>query len=350
MKRLIPLLVLLLAVTAIPILGQEVTERESGTFATGTIRLARTVAPKAKIVVASAVQLSGSIRIVSHTSDSLLVDYRKVAKASGRSEAIDFIDLISVVVEGRAETPVVKMRAPNPAPWSGTDYSGLVELELTVPSSAEVEIQAPIYDVNVRGPLRALDIPESLGKLEIAKITARLNVTTANRRVILTDISGEISAATTNSSLLAENIACPDEQARFRNDGGDIDIVGMVGTLNVKNSYGRVTVKNWRAKGSSSYIRGASGPVSVEITAMDEGQLVISNRQEDIEISVPDRLSAFYTLSVDDDGIIEATNFTFTPDLVEHNRLNLQSGDGRVDIRGSVKGKGNIFIRGKSGE
>jgi hypothetical protein len=83
---------------------------------------------------------------------------------------------------------------------------------------------------------------------------------------------------------------------------------------------------------------------------MTEGQLVVSNRQEDIEITVPDTLSAFYTLSVDDDGIIEATNFPFTPDLVERNRLNLQSGDGRVDILGSVKGKGNIYIRGRSGE
>ncbi|MEW5796261.1 MAG: hypothetical protein AB1772_07845 [Candidatus Zixiibacteriota bacterium] len=350
MTRYSLLMVLYLAVVASPLLGQEVIERESGTYATETIRIARPVAPKAKIEVASAVHLSGSIKIVTHTADSLVVEYRKVAKASSRSEAIDFIDLISVVSEGRAETPVVKMRAPNPAPWSGTDYAGMVELELIVPSGAELEIEAPIYDLTARGPLRALDIPESLGKMEISGITERLNVSTANRRVTLSDIKGQVSAVTSNSSLLVENLSCPDEQARFRNDGGDIDIVGVVGTLNVRNSYGRISIEKWTAKGSSSYIRGTSGPVAVEITSMDEGQLVISNRQEDIEISVPDTLSAFYTLSVDDDGIIEASNFSFTPDLVEHNRLNLVAGDGRVDIRGSVKGKGNIFIRGKAGE
>jgi hypothetical protein len=301
-------------------------------------------------MVVSAVYLSGNIRIVSHVSDSLLVVYRKVAKAATRSQAIDFIDLISVVIEGRTETPVIKMRAPNPAPWSGTDYSGQVELELTIPSGAELEIQAPTFDVTATGPLRALDIPESMGRLEISKITERLNVSTANRGVTLSDLAGQISAATTKSSLVARNIASPDDQARFRNDGGDIDIIGLVGTLNIKNSYGRITIEQWEAKGQSSYIRGASGPVSIELTAMLEGQLVVSNRQEDIEITVPDLLSAFYTLSVDDDGVIEATNFSFTPDLVERNRLNLQSGDGRVDIRGSVKGQGNIFIRGKSGE
>lgn len=350
MKRLIiPLLPLILMITATAT-AQEVIEREAGLFETENILMAKAVAPRAKIVVASAVHLSGTIKIVTSSSDSLRIEYRKVAKAGDRSQAIDFIDLISVVIEGRPETPVVKMRAPNPAPWSGTDYSGRIEAEMKVPDGSEVEIQAPTFDVTVNGPLRALDIPESLGRLEISKIIERLNVATANRRVTLNEISGQISAATTNSSLIAENISCPDNEARFRNEGGDIDIVDIVGTLNVKNSYGRINIERWQSKGESSYIRGISGPVSIEITAMDNGQLVVSNQQEDIEIMLPDTLSAFYTLSVDDDGLIEATGFPFTPDLVERNRLNLQSGSGRVDIRGSIKGKGNIFVRGKSGD
>jgi hypothetical protein len=331
-------------------LGQEVAERENNVFATEPIQKGRTVARNAKLLVASAVHLSGTIHIRSHESDSLLISYVKVAKAGDRSQAIDFIDLISVVVEGRNDSPKIEMRSPNPAPWSGTDYSGQVELEIVAPAGCEIEIRALAYDVTVTGPLRALDIPESLGKIEVANISERLNVVTANRRVMLNDISGQISAATANSSLTAQNVRSLEDQARFRNDGGDIEIVSLVGTLDIKNSYGRITVEDFESQGRSSYVRGASGPISIELISMTEGQLVVSNRQEDVEITVPDTLSAFYTLSVDDDGVIEATNFPFTPDLVERNRLSLQSGDGRVDILGSIKGKGNIFIRGKSGE
>jgi hypothetical protein len=345
-----PLLVAIVVLTAVTVSGQEVIEREAKVFATGRLFAARSIAPKAKVLVASAVHLSGTIRITSHESDSLLVKYVKVAKAGDRSQAIDFIDLISVVIEGRGGSHVVEMRSPNPAPWSGTDYYGQVEIEIAVPVGCEIEVRAQAYDVTVIGPLRALDIPESLGKLEISNISERLNVATANRRIVLSDIKGQVSAATTNSTLMAENVTSIDDQARFRNDGGDIEIIDLVGTLDIKNSYGRITVENFESRGRSSYIRGASGPISIEVTAMTEGQLVVSNRQEDIDITVPDTLSAFYTLSVDDDGIIEATNFPFTPDLVERNRLNLQSGDGRVDILGSVKGKGNISIRGRSGE
>jgi len=344
------LLVTIAVLTAATVSGQEVIEREAQVFATGQLSVVRSIAPKAKVLVASAVHLSGAIRITSHESDSLLVRYVKVAKAGDRSQAIDFIDLISVVVEGRGDSPVVEMRSPNPAPWSGTDYYGQVEIEIVAPADCEIEIRAQAYDVTVIGPLRALDIPESLGKLEISNVSERLNVATANRRIALSNIKGQVSAATTNSSLVAENVTSIEDQARFRNDGGDIEIIGLVGTLDIKNSYGRITVEKFESQGRSSYIRGASGPISIEVMTMTEGQLVVSNRQEDIEITVPDTLSAFYTLSVDDDGIIEATNFPFTPDLVERNRLNLQSGDGRVDILGSVKGKGNIYIRGRSGE
>jgi hypothetical protein len=161
--------VMLVVLTAATVSGQEVIQREAKVFATEQLSAARSISPKAKVLVASAVHLSGTIQITSHESDTLLVRYVKVAKAGDRSQAIDFIDLISVVLEGRRDSPVVEMRSPNPAPWTGTDYSGRVEIEIVVPEGCEVEIRAQAYDVTVTGPLRALDIPESLGKLEISR-------------------------------------------------------------------------------------------------------------------------------------------------------------------------------------
>jgi hypothetical protein len=330
--------------------AQEVVEREAGVFATEKITIRKAVGARPKIQLAAAVYLSGTIRIATQNSDTLDVRYVKTAKAADRSQAIDFIDLISVVIEGRPGSPVVKMRAPNPAPWSGTDYSGQVEMEIIAPSDAEIEILASPFDVTTVGPLRALDIPESLGGMNISNITESLNLTTANRAVKLKDITGQISVVTSRETLAAEDITSLDDQARFRNDGGDIEIIGMNGSVNIKNTYGRIDIEGFVARGQSSIIRGSSRPIAIEVIEMKEGQLVVSNRQEDIEIVVPDTLSAFYSLSVDDDGIIEASNFPFTPDLVERNRLNLQSGDGRIDVSASVKGKGNIYIRGRSGE
>ncbi len=339
---------LALLVLATAAAGQDVHKRENGIFSTDNINASQAIDPNAIIKIASASYLSGELTITTSDSAALQIVYRKVAKAADRSQAIDFIDLISVVVSGRPEAPEVKLRAPNPAPWSGTDYSGRVEAELIVPVGAEVVIEATMFDVKATGPLKGLEIPESLGRIDVQHITASLNVATANRRVTVSDIAGEISISTTNSSIIAEFIEASQGQARFRNEGGDIRIENMIGAINARNRFGRITLEAFEPRGEGSVIRGGSGPILVDIKAMNEGQVVITNRQEDIEIIVPDTMSAFYTLSVGEDGVIEANHFPFTPDLVQRDRLSLQSGDGKVDIRGSIRGKGNIYVRGRS--
>lgn len=332
------------------ITAQEVFKREKGVYVTEEISATMLITADATVLIASAVYLSGKLTILSEESDSLKITYIKVAKATDRSVAIDYIDLISVLLEGRPQAPVVKLRSPNPAPWSGSNNSGRVEATIHVPPGVQIEIDAQTFDVTARGPLRALDIPKSLGRIDISGITERLFVTTANRRVTVADITGKISIATSNSSLIARSLTSLEEQARLRNDGGDIRITGFVGSINARNSFGRITLRDFEPRGEGSYIRGASGPVSVEIVQMSEGQVVITNRQEDIDISVPDTLSAFFNLSVGDNGIIETSNFPFIPDLVQRTRLSLQAGDGRVDIRGTIKGRGNIYVRGRAGE
>ena len=343
------LLIGLIASMASAAAAQEVHRRDNGRYATGKIVVGMACRSDARITIASALYLSGEITITTSAADSVYVAYTKVAKAPDRSTAIDFIDLISVDLAGRPESPLVTMRAPNPAPWSGTNNSGQVEAEIVVPPGAEVEINAPPFDVTTTGPLRALDIPESLGRLDVTEVTERLRIATANRRVTIAGISGDISVATTNSTLIARSVTSLEGQARFRNEGGDIRIDGLTGSVNAKNSFGRITIEGFAPRGEGSYIRGTSGPITVEITQMSESQLVITNHQEDIDITVPDTLSAFYTLSVGEDGVIEASNFTFTPDLVQRDRLSLVSGDGAATIRGSVKGQGNIYVRGRSG-
>ncbi|MCP4683839.1 MAG: hypothetical protein GY867_00165, partial [bacterium] len=166
----------------------------------------------------------------------------------------------------------------------------------------------------------------------------------------LDNITGQISASTSNSTLRATNINTGDSQAKFRNNGGDIRIEGFVGGINAKNSYGRITIVDFEPRGQSNHIRSTSGPITLEISQMSEGQLVVANRHEDIDITIPDTLSAYLTLAVDEDGVIEATHFPFVSDLVQPNRLSLVAGAGDVDISGTVRGKGNIYVRGTKGE
>jgi hypothetical protein len=89
-----------------------------------------------------------------------------------------------------------------------------------------------------------------------------------------------------------------------------------------------------------------SGPIELDIVEVDNAQLRITNRFEDIEINLPNTASAVFSLVVGEGGKIEISNIDVKPQLIEHNRMNLISGDGESVISSSVRGSGNIYIRG----
>ena len=341
---------MLTAVLSTVAVGQEIVEKEPGLYATRELRATVPIGPQNRLVIRSAVRLSGSLTITADKSANVSLTYTKRARADSKSKGIDYIDLIAVSLDQAVDQARLEMRAPNPAPWDKEDEAGIVVATLVVPVNCTIEVDASGFDVTAQGPLRSLVIQPSLGRIEARKVTDKLDVTTANQRVLLDEITGDISAATTNASIVATKITSLAKAARFRNEGGDIKINGLQGALNAKNSYGRIDLNDFRPKGEPSFVRGNSAPVIVRISDMPDGRLVITNQFEDIEVTVPDTISANFSLAVDEDGAIETTNLRFKTDLVEKDRLNLHTGSGAAEISGSIRGKGRIYVRGAKGD
>lgn len=351
MKFLWPIAIITILINVSPaLLAQEITEVESGLFTTAPTTLVEPASAQPSLIVKSAVNLAGELTITTTKDSEVSVTFQKRARTSDRSQAFDYIDLIDVNLSSRPTGAVLELRAPNPAPW-GNDYeSGLVQAEIVVPEGTAVTVEAPYFDVTAEGKLSSIVIPSSLGRLRISGIKEKTDVSTSNRRLMLTDITGEINASTTNSSLIANNITAKNGTARFRNEGGDIRIEGFTGEINVRNSYGRISISEFKPEGKGNFIRGNSSPILLEVEELSEGQLFVTNRHEDIDLVVPSAISAFFSLSVDDDGEIKTSNLSVVADLVERKRLNLIAGSGTADIGGSIQGKGNIFVRGQDSD
>jgi flagellar motor protein MotB len=327
--------------------AQEIFEEASGLFSTRQLQAAAPIGKQKKVMIQSVNTLRGEIVIKADAVDEVSVTYFKKSKAASKSKAIDYIDLIAVRLEPVAEGLRLHLSAPNPAPWSGQE-AGLVEAVVIVPESCVIEIEAQYFDITAEGPFEGMIVPLSLGNLEIADVTKQLKLKTANGRVSIERISGDISVATSNAELEAKDITSLGRQAEFTNDGGDIHIDGFTGEMSVKNSYGRIEITDFEVDGSSNLIRGFSGPIVVDIRRITDGQVVINNRFEDIEIALPNNLSARLSLAVDDNGKIQVSDIPFRTDLVEPNRLNLVTGEGEALISASVRGAGNISIRSGS--
>ena len=345
--RLVFFVFLLLAVSAT---AQEIVEKEKGLYSTKDLKAVTQIGALKTIFIKSAVGLGGKLQIQTDPGKNVMVTYTKQARAADRDKGIDYIDLISLQLGTTAEDVRLEMRAPNPAPWRQADEAGIVDVVVTVPENCLIDIDASSFDVTAVGPFKSFVVHASLGRMDISEVTGKVDVTPSNRRINLEKITGELSVSTTNESIIARDIKCPDGQAQFRNDGGDIKLDRVVGGINIKNSYGRIDVSDYQPSGTGNFIRNNSGPIILELSHMTGGQLVITNQYEDIELSIPDTLSAVLSLKVDEDGVIQAKNFPFRSDLVERNRLSLRLGKGEADISGSIRGKGNIYVRGVKGE
>lgn len=332
---------LVLGVTA-----QDIFQSGAGSFSTADLTLVAKVESQRRILIRATPNLVGHLTIETATAKEVKVVYNKMAKTESRSRAFDYIDLMSVSLDRFPDQVRLDLRAPNPAPWNRDTEEGSIDTKISVPRDCEIEIEAVYFDLTATGPFASLIVRPSLGRLTVSDVTRQLVLATANRRVKIERIAGDITVSTTNATLVGNDITAIKQAARFRNDGGDIQLENVIGQVNVRNSYGRIDIADFTVSGEGNFIRGTSGPISLELAAMINGQLVVNNRYEDIEIRMPDNISAYFSLSVDDGGSIYASNFRFLPDLIKPTRLAFTAGEGKVGISSSIRGKGNILITG----
>jgi hypothetical protein len=331
------------------VLPQDVVEVEPGLYSTVAGTDSLEVGSQQRMVIRAAESLQGTILIETSDRRQASLVFYKQARTVDRSKAFDYVDLIKVSLKPFPDEVRLDFRAPKPAPWDETE-SGAVDCRLLIPTGMEVEIEAVKFDVVARGPLAGLVARSSLGRFDVADIDGKLDLSTRNRRVSLERITGEILVATTNAALVAADLKSGNRPARIRNEGGDIRIDGFTGEISVRNSFGRIAIYGFRPRGEGNHVKGAYGPITLELAEMGHSQLLVSNKYEDIDMTVPDSLSAYLSLSVDEDGLIEVSGLPFTADLVEYDRLSLSAGSGLAKIVASVRDKGNLYVRGTRGD
>lgn len=350
--RLIRMFLFVLIMTgALKLNAQDIFEVEKGYYATRKIDMAVVrLDQRKRLQIRAAEGLRGNITLIGEERSSVSITYSKQARAANRSMAIDYIDLISVSAKELPDRVVLSLKAPNPPPWNSETEAGLIDMNIILPSDFTVDLEATYFSVQTEGRLESLSSTNSLGSFEIEGITGSLTLSTKNQRITLDSITGKINVSTTNATIRASNIFSSSDPAVFTNEGGAIDIEGFAGQLNARNKFGRVAITDFSLYGDANFVRCTSGPVEIKLSGANEGQLVINNRYEDINLTVPDTLAAYFSLSVDEDGKIEVVGLPFTADLIEQDRLNLISGNGTVEIVSSIRGKGNIYVTGIKGD
>jgi len=336
-------LTLLLSVS---IASAQLQKISGGRYTTGINRIESDLAPGEKVAIMSVTSLSGKLYIHAGEGEEVVFEYKRLIKCGEESLAREYDELTEVEIQKTPAALKLFLRAPNPAPWSGTNNSVVIEGDLTLPPDCQLEIDAEYYDLIVEGPFTSLENQASLGKMDISNISRSLIVSADARDMTLENISGDISVTISNADVTAQNLVTKDETARIKNENGNVFIEDIDGNFVIRNSYGKIRVSGVVLAGDNSRIIGTHCPIKVEVVESVDAGLSISDDYEDVTLEIADHIPARFTLDVEGDGEIHIVDIPVKPLIVRSDRMECMAGDGRVPINIDLEESGNIFIEG----
>ena len=330
--------------------------------------------------------LNGDIRIISRQAAEVRVTYHKKARASSDAEARKFLDLIDFKLTVEDEDALLRILTPSHAPWQGTNYSVQVEVLIELPEKSSIEIRSQFMNVEIGGPFRSVDVESGFSAVEIKKIFGPVDVRTDNGSIVLAAIKGQLKARTENGGIEARDIVVPSGSAVLQTSNGPISLAeiqgpveaytsnagiearGIVATdgsvvlrtsyasitaeavkgeLICETSYGNVDVRDVSINHGHSRLETSYAPIVAHLADISNCELYVTDDYSNIDLSVPENVSALLVASVDRGGKIHTKNLSIIPKAIDLTRLEGFVGDGESRIEVNVDGIGSINIDGR---
>lgn len=299
-----------------------------------------------RLVLRTSGDFSGSIMVKS-AEEGYNLTYFEHFVAGSLEEAERFSEYVSVETAQSGQELFVDVSAMYDAPWKGTDLSARLEVKLVLPTLIEVEIHAKRFDITVAGPFTTVDISNEYGKIKVSDVTEMLRVDSENSRITLSNLKGDIRVSTSNNLIRAREIDTQGSMAVFNNEYGVIEISRFTGVLKCVTSYATVDLRGIKLKGGDSRISTTYGSIDAEIMEIQETNLYLSDDQSNIELTLPEDVSAEFDLNVDRGGRIHLTGIPVIPVEMERERLLAHTDDPESKIRVELSGIGTVKVRGK---
>jgi hypothetical protein len=310
-------------------------------------RVERTAALKngQTVTISGAASLTGTITITAGGGECR-VAYRKLLKAPDRQEAGQYADLISVEVAGAADGLTINLKAPVKAPWSGSNNSARLEVEIAVPEKCGVRVATAYFDVNAVGPFSEFVVNESLSKVSVEKVNGMTEIKVSNRPLTVKALRGKVSLTNQYSEITMEDIDTGEETAVISNDNGEVDITGYRGGLDLRTSYDRIVGRKLFLTGARNRIKNVSGSVALSFDSLTTGKLRITNEYGQVTLDILGRVDARFVCREADGSKAVAEHMTMEPTVVYDNRLEFVAGNQTAEVRVTTAGDGDIIING----
>jgi len=325
--------------------AQTLTKSTEGVFVTDGTEGKIAMSKGRRLIIGAAGTLGGDITLKTGAKECRYV-YKKLLKTPSKVEAADYAALISVVVDLQKEDVVMSLQTPDKVPWAGTNNSGRLAIEITLPESCAVQINAVYFNVEAVGPFREFIVSESLSKVDVQKVRGDVDVRVSNRPLSIKDVRGTLFATNKYGRIRLENIDTGEGLGTIRNEHGEVSIDAYRGGLDLRTSYDNIVGQHLFLSGSKNRVKNVSGLVTLEFDSLTTGKLRMSNTYSPISLNIANAVSAKFICKIGDGSRVTAENMEMTPDLVYESRLEFIAGGGEAEVRLTTDGSGDITIIG----
>jgi hypothetical protein len=334
--------------------------------------------------------LACTIDITAHPQKTVEVNYNKWTNVKSEEARQRYFSLIEIGLDENAQDADglrLRILTPTKAPWEGKDAGVRVNLNIKVPQNFKIDSNNSYSQVNIVGPLSDISVNNEYGAISAIDIKGEVVIKTSYSDIKLEKIEGGVDVQTSYSDIIAKNVILPDDAGLFETSYGVIWLDNIKGPLEANTSYDSILASNLESPEGSIVLRTSYGkivaqkisgelicetsynpvvltdvsfthgvnnietrysPIKVSLVKIiDDAQLTINNTYSNIDLTLPQDISARLTLAVDRGGKIHTIGIPIKPLVMEKSRLEGILGGGTSLVELNVNGIGEINIESR---
>lgn len=293
--------------------------------------------------------LHGSLEIYVGDVQETEIHFRKRYKADSQEQAESFDDYIDIRLDQFENEFAVAAQTHSSPPWSGTNYSAAVDIEIITPRYERLKIfvRTSSYDIRIDGEYAVVDVASNFGDVSVSGIRNKINIDCDNAAVLVRNCTGPTRVETKNRPIQLESVDSQLGTIRLRNDNGRIKLLDVRGEIDARTEYAEIDADGISFEPGRSILSTENSQITISVDEIN-GDLLVRNENNHSTLLLPQDISAALSLEIDESGRIYTNALPIKVETVTRTLLRGGIGSMQNSITVDMKGVGTIELEGRN--
>jgi len=294
--------------------------------------------------------IRGEMRIRTDVdAEDIEIGIRKnVSNILDGERAAKILESITVKTETSRDLLRIGLQTPQNPEWEGSRIGVAVVFEILLPPGRTFRGDSELYDFDLRGPFREVQIYGTYGGIQVAGVTETANLRAEYGALTLADAQGRIELNNQYGTTTAQNLTGLSTPLKVRSERGDIKMEAVAGAVDIQVDDGLVTISGWTATGRDSRIISRNSPVTVDLIGGEKPNVMIRTVDGDVTVTTHEDFSARVQSSINKfgGGYIRTRGLPLKVTQIDRHALEGVAGDGDGLLDITIENHGSIMLRG----